>query len=112
MSRGKQVLLTLAVALAVAVPAKAVTRSGSVAATDDRAPEPVSSLSAFNGPAGVELSWDLSSSDFVRQSPAGLDFTSGGTFVNVNDVARYNVWRSENSGAFELAGWVEAGSIL
>jgi hypothetical protein len=35
----------------------------------------------------------LAADDFSRQSPASSDFTSGGVFVDVNDVAGYNVWR-------------------
>lgn len=100
MSRGKQGGFTFVAALATVAcmavaPAFAVTTSGSVAATDDRAPEPVSNVSAFNGPDGVEVSWDLSPSDFVRQAPTGSDFTSGGTFVNVNDVIGYDIWVAE-----------------
>ncbi|MBI2502016.1 MAG: CHRD domain-containing protein [Candidatus Latescibacteria bacterium] len=56
-----------------------------------------------------ELSWDLSADDFVRQSPAGDDFTSGGTFVNINDVASYQIWRSALGGDYELIDTVDGG---
>jgi hypothetical protein len=117
MSRGKQGVFTFVAALATVAtmavaPAFAVTTSGSVAATDDRAPEPVSNVEAFAGADGIEISWDLSPSDFVRQSPTGTDFTSGGTFANVNDVVAYNVWRSDGGLAPELVGTVASGEIL
>jgi hypothetical protein len=41
----------------------------------------------------VNVAWTLAAGDFGRQAPAGSDFTSDGVFVNVNDVAGYNVWR-------------------
>ncbi len=117
MSRGKQGVFTFVAALATVAtmavaPAFAVTISGSVAATDERAPEPVSNVDAVLGPDGVEISWDLSPSDFVRQSPAGSDFSSGGTFVNVNDVVAYDVWRSEAGLEPELAGSVGSGETF
>jgi hypothetical protein len=117
MSRGKQGVFTFVAALAMVAtmavaPAFAVTISGSVAATDDRAPEPVTNVQAFLGADGVEVSWDLSPSDFVRQSPTGTDFTSGGTFVNVNDVAAYNIWRAEGSLDAVLAGTVMPGGTM
>jgi hypothetical protein len=117
MSRGKQGVFTFVAALATVAtmavaPAFAVTTSGSVAATDERAPEPVSNVDAVLGPDGVEISWDLSPSDFVRQSPAGSDFSSGGTFVNVNDVVAYDVLRSEAGLEPELAGSVGSGETF
>ena len=97
MSRGKQALFTVAAVLAaiaiVAGPVTARTGSGPVAATDDLAPAAVTNLDAVPGATGIELTWELSVSDFVRQSPVGTDFTSGGTFVKTNDVAAYNVYR-------------------
>lgn len=116
MSRGKQGVFTFVAALATVatmavVPAFAVTTSGSVAATDDRAPEPVSDVTAFPGAEGVEVAWALSPSDHVRQSPTGTDFTSGGTFVNVNDVAGYNVWRSDAGLEPELLDTVLPGTM-
>ena len=117
MSRGKQGIFTIVAALATVAtmavaPAFAVTISGSVAATDERAPDPVANVEAFLGADGIEVSWELSPSDFVRQSPTGTDFTSGGTFVNVNDVVGYNVWRAEGSLAAELAGTVMPGGTM
>ncbi len=117
MSRGKQGIFTIVAALATVAtmavaPAFAVTISGSVAATDERAPDPVANVEAFLGADGVEVSWELSPSDFVRQSPTGTDFTSAGTFVNVNDVVGYNVWRAEGSLAAELVGTVMPGGTM
>ena len=117
MSRGKQGIFTIVAALATVAtmavaPAFAVTISGSVAATDERAPDPVANVQAFLGADGIEVSWELSPSDFVRQSPTGTDFTSAGTFVNVNDVVGYNVWRAEGSLAAELAGTVMPGETI
>lgn len=111
MSRGKQGIFTFVAALAtVAVVAVApgwAVDSDPVASTDDKAPEAPTNLSAFPGAAGVELTWDLSASDFVRQSPTGTDLTSGGTFVNVNDVAGYNIYRLD-----ELIDSVDAGETM
>ena len=117
MSRGKQGIFTIVAALATVAtmavaPAFAVTISGSVAATDERAPDPVANVEAFLGADGIEVSWELSPSDFVRQSPTGTDFTSAGTFVNVNDVVGYNVWRAEGSLAAELVGTVVPGGTM
>jgi len=117
MSRGKQGVFTFVAVLATVAtmavaPAFAVTTSGSVAATDDRAPEPVSNVEAFLGTNGVEVSWDLSPSDFVRQIPTGTDFTAGGAFANVNDVVAYNVWRSEGGLDAELVGTVAPGETM
>lgn len=85
--------------------------TGPVGSVDDRAPAAPTNVLAeanlvdFQG----ELSWDLSADDFLRQSPAGSDFTSGGTFVNTNDVASYQIWRSALGGEFELIDVVPAG---
>ena len=117
MSRGKKAVLVNAVlALAVvsiwASPAPAaLTMSGSVAAVDDRAPDPVTGLAAvadLTGPS-VGLPWVPSASDFVRQGPAGLDLTSGGTFVNINDVSAYNIWRDDNGTGLKMIASVGAG---
>ena len=108
MSRGKQAFFTLAALAAIALlavqPASAVATSGSVAATDERAPEPPANLFGIAVADGVELTWELSPSDFVRQSPTGTDFTAGGTFANVNDVAGYNVYLGA-----DLVGQAKAG---
>lgn len=111
MSRGKGMLFALvaltAVSVFVATPAMAASTSDAVAATDERAPDGVTGVIGLQGVAGVEISWELSPSDFVRQSPTGSDFTSGGSFANVNDVAAYNIYRDD-----ALAGSVEAGETL
>jgi hypothetical protein len=91
----------------MASPVLAATTSGAVAATDERAPATVTDVTGFPGTAGVEISWALSASDFVRQSPTGSDFTSGGSFSNVNDVAAYNIYRDG-----EFAGTVRAGEMM
>ncbi|HIC75390.1 MAG TPA: hypothetical protein EYO98_02095, partial [Candidatus Poseidoniales archaeon] len=77
---------------------------------DDQAPAAVTELTAvadITGPS-VELSWVKSESDFVRQSPIGLDLTSGGTFSNVNDVSAYNIRRDDGTG-LQLIDSVGAG---
>jgi len=116
MSRGKKAVLAsaglaLAVAFIWANPASAeLTKSGSAAGVDDLAPAAVTELTAvadITGPS-VELSWVKSESDFVRQSPTGLDLTSGGTFNNVNDVSAYNIRRDDGSGV-QLIDSVGAG---
>lgn len=108
MSRGKGMLFALvAIGSIMASPVLAATTPGAVAATDERAPEAVTDVIGFPGTAGVEISWALSASDFVRQSPTGSDFTSGGSFSNVNDVAGYNVYRGD-----ELAGSTLAGETI
>ena len=114
MSRGKQGVFTFVAALATVAtmavaPAFAATTSDGVAATDDRAPDPVSNVQRSLSGGQVTVTWDLSPSDFVRQSPAGSDFTAGGTFVNVNDVVGYNVWRAESGLDAELVGTALSG---
>jgi hypothetical protein len=87
--------------------------TGPVGSVDDRAPAPPTNVVAeanlvdFQG----ELSWDLSADDFVRQSPTGDDFTSGGTFVRTNDVASYQIWRSALGGDYELIDTVDGGQV-
>ena len=96
MSRGKGTLFALvAIGAMMASPVVAVTTSGAVAATDERAPEAVTDVTGFAGTDGVEITWALSASDFVRPSPTGADFTSGGSFSNVTVklVARTVAWR-------------------
>lgn len=114
MSRGKRdfsagvAVLALAIAFAWVGGASALTTSNSVAATDERAPEAPTDLvvDVDLGTPAVLLSWTASPSDAVRQAPVGLDFTSSGTFVNVNDVAAYNIRRSDG-GDYELVAEVE-----
>lgn len=85
--------------------------TGPVGSVDDRAPAAPTNVKAeanlvdFQG----ELTWDISADDFVRQSPVGDDFTSGGTFTNTNDVASYQIWRSALSGDYELIATVDGG---
>ena len=111
MSRGKGMLFALvaltAISAFVATPAMAASTSDAVAATDERAPDDVSNVTAFPGATGVELSWELSPSDFVRQSPTGSDFTSGGSYANVNDVAGYVIYRDGEEIAIVEAGQTE-----
>ena len=115
MSRGKGMLFALvAIGSIMASPVLAATTPGAVAATDERAPEAVTNVIGFPGTAGVEISWALSASDFVRQSPTGSDFTSGGSFSNVNDVAGYNVYRGDELAGSTLAGetiFVDVGAV-
>lgn len=108
MSKGNKVVsagaVALALVLAFTVGVNAVTVSGGVAGQDNLAPDPPSDLQATLVGAGATLEWLSSPSDFVRQAPTGLDFTSGGTFSNVNDVAAYIVSRSDNGGDFLEVG--------
>ena len=115
MSRGNKAfyagvgLFALAFAFVWAGPAAAaLTVSGNVSSTDEKAPEAGSGLEVevdFAGPS-VGLTWNASPSDFARPEPTGLDFTSGGSFSNVNDVTHYNIWRSELGGDPALVGEV------
>ena len=106
MSRGNKLfvasagLLFLAVAIMWANPAAARSVTGSVAAVDNKAPDPPASAEAFPGAGGVDVSWELSPSEGERQTAVGGDFTSFGTFVNVRDVTGYNVWYSESGADF------------
>ncbi len=103
MSRGKKVfisslaLLGLSVFLFVSPAAAAMTTtSTAVGGTDELAPDPVADVAAaldLETGNSVDVTWTLSASDFARQTAAGGDFTSGGVFVNTNDVSVYNVWR-------------------
>jgi hypothetical protein len=103
MSRGQKAffaglaLIGLSSLLLYTSPATAaLTRSGmAVAGEDNIEPSGVSAVTVevdLGGPS-VTVSWDVSDDDFTRQAPASSDFTSGGVFVNVNDVTGYNVWR-------------------
>jgi hypothetical protein len=84
-----------------------------VGGTDELAPGPVGEVTAeldLESGTSVLVSWALAADDFVRQTPVGSDFTSGGVFVNVNDVTSYNVWRQAVGAAeAELVGSVSAG---
>ena len=102
MSRGNKfitslALLVLSVFLCVGPATAALTvTSSAVGGTDELAPGPVGEVTAeldLESGTSVLVSWALAADDFVRQTPVGSDFTSGGVFVNVNDVTSYNVWR-------------------
>jgi hypothetical protein len=116
MARGKLGIITGAAVLGLFAvfttvnPAVAQTVSDEeVGGVDNLAPGPVSYLElAIDQEAfSVSLSWILSDDDFVRQVPTG-DLTSGGTFVNTNDVATYSVKRSDGGGDFVVVGEAEA----
>ena len=103
MSRGKKAFITslalmgLSVFLCASPVTAAITVSSeAVGSADNLAPGPVGTVTAeldiVTGNS-VNVAWTLAADDFGRQAPAGSDFTSGGVFVNVNDVAGYNVWR-------------------
>ena len=89
-----------------------------VAGTDDRAPERVARVQAeFNaGGRSITVSWPLSTDDVVRQVPTSSDFTTGGTFKNVNDVVGYHIWRclsDDCEGSLERVSTVAAtGEIV
>ena len=103
MSRGKIAgvlgiaLLTLGALAVTGVPAQAAltVSSGSAGGLDDHEPGPVSGVTRVVDRVArtVTLSWQISADDFSRQAPVGGDFTSGGTFVNVNDVTQYSIYR-------------------
>ncbi len=88
-------LLGLGVFLGASPAAAQVTVSESAADTDDLAPSPVGGVQAeFNeGGRSITVSWSLSVDDAVRQVPTSSDFTTGGTYKEVNDVAGYNISR-------------------
>ena len=106
-------LLGLGVFLCASPAAAQVTVSESVADTDDLAPSPVGGVQAeFNeGGRSITVSWPLSDDDVVRQVPTSSDFTTGGTFKEVNDVKQYNIWRrlADGSGSLAIVGTVGAG---
>jgi hypothetical protein len=103
MSRGKKAFITslalmgLSVFLCASPVTAAMTvSSAAVGSADNLAPGPVGTVTAaldiVTGNS-VNVAWTLAADDFGRQAPVGSDFTSDGVFVNVNDVAGYNVWR-------------------
>ncbi len=98
---GSLVLLGLGVFLCASPAAAQVTVSESAADTDDLAPSPVGGVQAeFNeGGRSITVSWSLSDDDGVRQVPTSSDFTTGGTFREVNDVASYNISRRRADGS-------------
>lgn len=106
-------LLGLGVFLCASSAAAQVTVSESAADTDDLAPSPVGGVQAsFNeGGRSITVSWSLSVDDAVRQVPTSSDFTTGGTFKEVNEVEQYNIWRrlADGSGSLAIVGTVGAG---
>ncbi|MCE2448799.1 MAG: hypothetical protein J4F35_10570 [Candidatus Latescibacteria bacterium] len=115
---GSLALLGLGVFLCAGPAAAQLTVSESAADTDDLAPSPVGGVQAeFNygdeGDRGrsITVSWTLSDDDVVRQVPTSSDFTTGGTFREVNDVAGYNIWRrlADGSGSLVWVRTVPAG---
>ena len=117
MSRGKKGFwVTLALfGLSIALfcgPAGAQLATSDLLGADNLAPAPVGEVAVMvdqNMPS-VEVAWTLSPDDFIRQEPVTMDFTSGGVFVNVNDVAGYKVWRQEGAGDAEVIKTLPAGA--
>lgn len=106
-------LLGLGVFLCASPAAAQLTVSGSTVDTDDLAPSPVGAVQAeFNeGGRSITVTWTLSDDDGVRQVPTSSDFTTGGTYREVNDVVGYNIWRrlADGSGSLAMVGSVGAG---
>ena len=107
-------LLGLGVFLCASPAAAQLAVAGDVADTDDLAPSPVGEVQAgFNeGGRSITISWTLSGDDVTRQTPTSSDFTTSGTFANVNDVAGYNIWRrltDDSDGNLAIVGTVGAG---
>ena len=106
-------LLGLGVFLCASPAAAQLAVSGSTADTDDLAPSPVGAVQAeFNeGGRSITVTWTLSDDDVVRQVPTSSDFTTGGTYREVNDVAGYNIWRrlADGSGSLAIVGTVGTG---
>ena len=118
MSRGKLGFLTSLILLGVvflnppSVSAQ-LTVSGAAAGTDNLDPGPVAAVIVgidLTIPS-VTVTWTVSDDDFVRQAPTGTDFTSGGAFTNVNDVAGYNVWRSDDGAGAVVIATLGSGEI-
>ncbi len=120
MSRGKKVffsglaLLGLSSFLVYTSPAEAAitVSSGTAAGVDNLAPGPVGTVTVVPdlGVPNVAVTWTLAVDDFGRSAPASSDFTSGGVFTRVNDVAGYNVWRRPVGGENALIKTVGPGS--
>ena len=106
-------LLGLGVFLCASPAVAQLAVAGSVADTDDLAPSPVGEVQAeFNeGGRSISVTWTLSDDDVTRQVPTSSDFTTSGTFQEVNDVAGYNIWRrfAEDSSNVAIVGSVGAG---
>jgi hypothetical protein len=120
MSRGKKVffsglaLLGLSSFLVYASPADAAmtVSSGTAAGVDNLAPGPVGTITVVPdlGVPNVTVTWTLAAADFGRSAPASSDFTSGGVYISVNDVAGYNVWRRPVGGEDVLVSTAGPGS--
>jgi hypothetical protein len=120
MSRGKKVffsglaLLGLSSFLVYASPADAAitVSSGTAAGVDNLAPGPVGTITVVPdlGVPNVTVTWTLATDDFGRSAPASSDFTSGGVYISVNDVAGYNVWRRPVGGENVLVSTAGPGS--
>ena len=98
-------LLGLGVFLCASPAAAQLTVAESVASTDD-INSPVGAVQAEfdEGGRSITISWTLSDDDAERQVPTSSDFTTGGTFRNVNDVAGYNIWRCLSNGSGSCSG--------
>ena len=116
MSRGKKgfftglALLGLSAMLCVNPAAAALTVSSDAAGGDELPPAAVATVGVEvnEETPSIIVSWPLSTDDFLRQTPVGMDFTSGGTFVTVNDVAGYDIFRADGESE-ELIGQLPAG---
>ena len=86
--------------------------SGTAAGVDNLAPGPVGTITVVPdlGVPNVTVTWTLATDDFGRSAPASSDFTSGGVYISVNDVAGYNVWRRPVGGENVLVATVGPGS--
>ena len=107
-------LLGLSVFLCASPAVAQLAVSGAALDTDDLAPSPVGDVQAeFNeGGRSITVSWALSGDDVMRQTPTSSDFTTGGTYKNVNDVAGYNIWRrlaDDSDSNLAIVGTVGAG---
>lgn len=117
MSRGKKgfwvslALFGLGIALFCGPVGAQLTTSNMLGA-DNLAPAPVAAVAVIvdqNVPS-VAVAWTLSPDDFIRQEPVTMDFTSGGVFVNVNDVAGYKVWRQKGTAEAVVLDMLPAGA--
>ena len=106
-------LLGFGIFLCASPAAAQLTVAESVASTDD-INSPVGEVQAEfdEGGRSITISWTLSDDDVERQVPTSSDFTTGGTFRNVNDVAGYNIWRrfaDDTEGNVAMVGSVNPG---
>ena len=118
MSRGKKGFFTgvallglSAMFLCVNPVAAALTVSSDAAGGGDEIPPgsvAVVEVEVNEEGGSIIVSWPLSADDFLRQTPVGTDFTSGGTFVTINDVVGYDIFRADGESE-ELIGELPAG---